>query len=230
MPAEKLESSFPMPTDGTEINEAPQSREKLNIVLDLDQTLIAAYAIGPDGEYDHEKNREQAKKFTFHNMDGYYIVFERPGLQKFLDHAFKNYNVSVWTAASKDYALYIIDEILQHGKNGRTLDWIFFSYHCDISKKKKKASKKLEMLWEVYSLPGFTKDNTVIIDDYDEVYKSQPRNGIIAPPFEAIDKGSENDKYLDVLANALDDVRIGENGDLALGVNEKLKTAEKNKK
>ena len=42
--------------------------------------------------------------------DGHYKVFERPGLQEFLDYLFANFNVSVWTAASKSYALFIIDK------------------------------------------------------------------------------------------------------------------------
>ena len=45
------------------------------------------------------------EKFSYHDMDGYYIVFERPGLQEFLDYLFANYIVSVWTAATKDYAI-----------------------------------------------------------------------------------------------------------------------------
>ena len=43
-----------------------------------------------------------------HDFDYYYVVFERPYLQSFLDYIFDKFNVYVWTAASKDYALYII--------------------------------------------------------------------------------------------------------------------------
>lgn len=164
----------------------------LNLLLDLDQTLISAEATE---EHDFKKYRKKSKLFEFKDMDGYYIVYERPHLQEFLDYAFENYNVSVWTAASKDYALFIIDKMILK-KPGRKLDWIFFSYHCDLSKKQKKGTKDLEMMWDVYKVDGYGKNNTLILDDYDEVCKTQPHNCIIAKPFEFTDEGSENDTFL----------------------------------
>jgi len=107
-------------------------RHKSNIVLDLDQTLISSEIIK---EFDFTQNKEKSKKFNFHNMDEYYLVFERPGLQSFLDNLFENFNVSIWTAASKDYALFIIEKIILKNNPKRKLDWVFFSYHCRISKK-----------------------------------------------------------------------------------------------
>jgi len=180
------------------------SNEKLNILLDLDQTIISSEA---EDEYDFKKNKDKAKKFTFHDMDGYYIVFERPGLQKFLTYLFKNFNVSIWTAASKDYALYIIEKIILQGNPNRKLDWVFFSYHCDMSKKKKKSSKNLQMIWDEYKISGYTKDNTVIIDDYDEVFNTQPDNCIIAKPFEFTNDNSEYDTYLRDLKKALKNMK-----------------------
>jgi TFIIF-interacting CTD phosphatase-like protein len=175
-------------------------KERLNVLLDLDQTIISSEA---EDEYDFKNNKNKSKKFTFHDMDGYYIVFERPGVQKFLDYLFKNFNVSVWTAASKDYALFIINKVILQGKKDRRLDWVFFSYHCDISKKKKKGTKDLSMIWDEYKISGYTKDNTVIIDDYDEVYDTQPDNCIIAKPFEFVKENSEKDRYLIELTKSL---------------------------
>ncbi len=192
------------------------SNEKLNILLDLDQTIISSEA---EDEYDFKKNKDKAKKFTFHDMDGYYIVFERPGLQKFLDYLFKNFNVSIWTAASKDYALYIIEKIILQGNPNRKLDWVFFSYHCDMSKNKKKSSKNLHMIWDEYKISGYTKDNTVIIDDYDEVFNTQPDNCIIAKPFEFTNDNSENDTYLRDLKKALKNMKSGQP---AVNVNKEL--------
>ena len=183
----------------------PEKPERLNVVLDLDQTLISAEA---SDEYDFNSNKAKAKKFEFHDMDGYYVVFERPGLQPFLDYLFANFNVSVWTAASKDYALFIIDKIIL-SKPNRHLDWVFFSYHCDISKKKKDGSKDLSMFWDEYKLIGYDKDNTVIIDDYDEVYKTQPDNCIVAFPFEFTEKDSHKDDYLPHLQRALSTMHKG---------------------
>jgi len=175
------------------------SVSKLNAILDLDQTLISAE---PSEEYDFKKNKEKEGNFSHHDMDGYYKVFERPGLQEFLDWLFKNYNVSVWTAASKDYALFVIDKIVLQ-KPERKLDYIFFSYHCDLSNAKKAGSKDLTTLWDIFSLPGYTKDNTVILDDYDEVHNTQPGNCIVALPFEFTAEKSHEDGFLKELQSHL---------------------------
>lgn len=174
------------------------SKQNRNILLDLDQTLISAEACD---EFDFKKFKNKVGAFekddSVYDMDGYYKVFCRPHLQKFLDFLFKNFNVSIWTAASKDYALYIIKEIILKNHPERNLDFIFFSYHCDLSKRHKKGSKDLSILWDMYNIKGYGKDNTVIFDDYmEDVHKIQPQHCIIAKPFEFTEKDSENDKFL----------------------------------
>ena len=180
---------------------------KPNIFLDIDQTLIDAVRIqfnlsksdyDDDDEdfFDFLKHKEKAKKFNFENMDDYYVIFERPHLQKFLDYIFENFNVSIWTAASKDYALFIIEHIIVANNPKRKLDYTFFSYHCSLSSKLKKGTKDLSMLWEVYKDKKYSPYNTFILDDYDEVYNTQPQNCIEAPPFYFTKKGSEKDKFL----------------------------------
>jgi TFIIF-interacting CTD phosphatase-like protein len=180
-------------------------------VLDLDQTLISAE---PTEEYDFSKNKTKAKKFVFHDMDGYYVVFERPGLQPFLTYLFDNFNVSIWTAASKDYALFIIEKIILAGNKNRKIDFIFFSYHCDISESIKKGTKDLSLLWDTFKIKGYSKENTIILDDYDEVQNTQPENCIAALPFEFNKEGSEADDFLEKL---IPQIRI---------LNEKIKSGE----
>jgi len=175
---------------------------KPSIFLDLDQTLISAET----NEEINLSDKEVTKKaglFNFENMDGYYLIFERPHLQYFLDYLFANFNVSIWTAASKDYALFIIDKFIIKGKPERKLDFIFFSYHCDISKRYKNASKDLSMLWDVYKIDGYNKNNTFIIDDYDEVYETQPDRCIISPRFEFQSENSQYDNFLEHLPEEL---------------------------
>ena len=76
-----------------------------NIVLDLDETCISAIEV----EDFHENKEElENKKAKCHIFEGYYYIYERPGIQDFLDYIFENYNVTVWTAASREYALFII--------------------------------------------------------------------------------------------------------------------------
>ena len=167
------------------------TKPKKALVLDLDHTLICS-----EDDFDEDKHSDLMKKLKCKDMDGYYMVFERPGLQKFLDYIFANFTVSVWTAASKDYALFIIEHMVIAGNKNRKLDWIFFTYHCDLSQKLKDGTKDLRMIWEEYGIEGYSKDNTVIIDDYDEVFATQPGQCIKAPAWEVMDKDSEHDKFL----------------------------------
>lgn len=199
-------------------------QHSMNYVLDLDQTVVSAEA---DEEYDFKKHKEKAKKFAYKDMDSYYIVFERPGLQKFLDFLFSNFNVSIWTAASKDYALFIIEKIVLAGRKNRYVDWIFFSYHCDVSKRRKGGTKDLRLLWEDGKIPGYSKENTVILDDYSEVFKTQPHNCIIAAEFEFTADNSEHDDFLKRLQPELVKMKKAGGGKPALAVNTALNTLPK---
>jgi len=180
------------------------SHGRANFLLDLDQTLISAEA---EDEYDEAKYHGKAKKLLRHNMKKYYHVFERPGLQNFLTYVFDHFNVSVCTAASKDYALFVIDKIILAGNANRRLDYILFSYHCRLSNKVKKTSKDLSMLWDFYMLKGYNATNTVILDDYkDDVYDPQKKNCILAKEFKFTEEGSENDDFLPRLTEKLRDL------------------------
>lgn len=198
---------------------------RIKVILDLDQTIISGE---PIEEYDFEKNKKKAAKFRFETMENYYIIFERPYLQQFLTFLFKNFDVSVWTAASKDYALFIIEKIIIAGNKDRKLDYIFFSYHCGLSKKyKKDSSKELSILWNKYKLPGYNENNVVIFDDYfEDVHKNQKENCIIAKPFEFKDSDSNKDKVLKILEKYLKDIVLKDPENLkkhVVSINQKMK-------
>jgi TFIIF-interacting CTD phosphatase-like protein len=195
---------------------------KKNILLDLDQTLISAE---PTEEVDFKKDKDKMKKFKFHNMDGYYVVFERPGLQEFLTYLFENFNVSVWTAASKDYALFVINKAVLAGKANRKIDYVFFSYHCDISESLslKKGTKDLNMLWDYFCVSGYSRDNTMILDDYDDVYNTQKNNCIIAAPFEFSKDKSGDDTFLSELLVQLQEKKDEKVQELVDSINQKMK-------
>lgn len=164
------------------------------LILDLDETLIHSIS-KEEMKGMNKKDKQALLKFKTHNMDDYYTVVERPGLQQFLDYIFKKFNVSIWTAASKDYALFVIENIIAI-KPDRKIDWIMFSYHCDMSKKEKKGSKDLNMLWDTLKLNKCSKDNTVILDDHPDVYKLQKENCINIPPFDTDGSIFNNDIIL----------------------------------
>lgn len=162
--------------------------KKINILLDLDNTLICSLA-----KHEEKKiHKPRMKQFRWEDMEGVYKVFERPGLQDFLDYLFDNFNVSVWTAASKSYALFIIDKFILTNST-RKLDYIFFSHHCKRSKKIKATQKSLQLLKDEYNLPIFDINSTYIIDDHPEVYKAQPDQCIHIKPFEFTERRSFDD-------------------------------------
>ena len=173
---------------------------KKNIILDLDETLINANYIE---DFDTEEYKrlygdtlsQSQNPFEFKVMQDIYIVFKRPHLDQFLDYIFENFNVSVWTAASKDYALWIIKNYIIKDTN-RKLDFIFWSYHCTFSHTHGKGSKDLSLIWKKFQLSNYNKNNTIIIDDNPEVFNIQPGRVIPAIEFSIFHYNLENDRFL----------------------------------
>lgn len=166
-----------------------------NIFLDLDNTLVSVEPL--KDIRDPDKFQERAIKFDCNHMEHYYLACGRPYLQSFLDWIFQKYKVHIWTAASKDYALFIVDNfILSKDRNNRKVQMILYDKHCRQSKKLYKNPKKLDMLWTTWKLPGYNKHNTILIDDLEEVYEAQPNNCLLAREFNFMDDRSEHDKDL----------------------------------
>lgn len=173
-----------------------------NVILDLDQTIISAI---PRHRH-NPKSHEKSKSLSYKLMDDSYVVYERPHLQPFLDFLFANFNVSVWTAASKNYGLFILREIVL-SKNERRLDYFLHNNHCKISDKKTGCPKDLDMIFSKWKLPGYDKTNTLIIDDLNEVHSAQPNNCINIAPFEFFNKNSEVDSKLVEIMKHLKNVK-----------------------
>ena len=187
--------------------------DKIKLLLDLDNTLICSE---PPEEINNTLMRKIKECFKVHDMDGDYFVCERPYVQEFLTYVFKNFDVSVWTAASKDYAKFIIRKIIiPKDKSGnlkypeRKLDYFFWDRHCKISRKHKHGEpKSLQILWELFKIQGYTPQNTLILDDYKKVYKNQKCNSIpVIPPFEITGPNCESDVFLRDLIPKLEVMR-----------------------
>lgn len=164
--------------------------KKLNIFLDLDHTIICSE------EYGVSKLKEVSTyDYDFINP---YVTAARPCLQLFLDEIFENYNVSIWTAASKNYASFIFDRFIKKYNNNRTLKLLLYNSHCELSMLKTGGSKSLNMLWNQWMIPGFNETNTFIIDDLKEVHTIQPDNCIRIKPFK-IKTGIQDTELLDIL-------------------------------
>jgi hypothetical protein len=158
-----------------------------NIILDLDNTIICAVEMCM---YDAKEFEYLDKNLEHADMDDYYRIYARPYLQEFLDHIFANFNVSVFTAASKSYALFIVDKFILRNNPSRKLTYMFHSYHTQISEAKYNYIKDLRLIWS--TLPEtFTPNNTVIVDDLKQVKKANRQNCINVKAFEVFNENKD---------------------------------------
>ena len=155
---------------------------KMNVLLDLDNTLINALE-----EHEREAlSMEFQNHFDYKDMYHYgYRIFGRPGLQAFLDYLFDEFNVSVFTNAEKDYADFVVKNII-FGKSTqhRKLDFVFYRYHSNIAMQNYGKMKDLRLIWEMAHIYYFFPSNTVIIDDLYLVKNSNYYNCLAIKPFE----------------------------------------------
>lgn len=192
---------------------------KINLVLDLDNTLISSISFR---EMKRLKNLDK-RNLKYKVMEKYYHVYYRPYLAEFLEYAFANFHVTVWTAASRDYAAFIIDNILidnepvtassihdavtYHDSKSvktnmkgrliprRQLKMFLYDENCDQSQKFFDGDSPKDLRY-LYNFKGYKPCNTIIMDDLPEVYEANPKHTLRAPYFDAKKQDSENDKFL----------------------------------
>ena len=181
-------------------------KRRINIVLDLDNTLISAIDDIEEDSIPISRLLFLQKNLLWENMEDEFKVFSRPYLQEFLTWLFKNFNVSVWTAASKSYALFVIHKFVLADKPERKLDYVLFSHHCTESKKNHKAQKSLAMMDTVFPI-GYFIDDTYIIDDNKEVYNTQPDMCIRIKPFDVLKENCELDEELLLIQKKLNKIK-----------------------
>ena len=181
-------------------------QDKINIYLDLDETLI--YSYGPRSGKKLDINTIKPTPINFENL--YYIV-QRPGLQDFLDWLFENFNVSVWSAASPDYVKFIVDNIII-GKDinrCKKLKRVLDSDYCAKSQRiyGDDCLKKLAMLWDYFKLPNHNENNTILLDDLGLNIKAQPENSIRIKKFHGEQTDNELEKIKKKLENILNNFK-----------------------
>jgi len=157
-----------------------------NIILDLDETLIHSTL---------RRIKDPDFKIIFpatqsHRATTYYVK-KRPGLDKFLRYIFKNFKtVSVWTAATRDYAEQVIANIFTK-KQRAQLKYFHSREHTQ------EGIKPLKLIFNDNNAKNLKiqPNNTIIIDDKKEVVYHNPGNGIIIPAW----LGKKPDNYLSKL-------------------------------
>lgn len=181
----------------------------MNLILDLDNTLISS----ADKK---EMSKLKGINHTLLNsikMDGTdFTVFSRPHLQEFLDFAFANFNVTVWTAASQSYGEFIIRNILfKNRANSRFNMFFFHDENCKQSEKmfKSNSPKDLRYLYYIKHKGKmlYQPCNTVIVDDLPAVAEANPKNVIRAKYFDVKDNDAIHDTFLLQAINILKNLK-----------------------
>lgn len=168
------------------------------LILDLDQTLIHSESfLGndylEDGMYD----------FKFPNNEThFYYTRKRPYLKEFIDYAFMNFNVGVWTAAGRQYATTILENI---GVDINKLEIFYCDENCtiemDYDTRDYHGIKNLSKLKK----KGYDLEQVLIVDDVPYTAKNNYGNLIRIKPFMYNTSDRELEKlmkYLDTIKDA----------------------------
>jgi len=163
------------------------------VILDLDETLVYSTYEPIDDNWDFEAFK--------------YKVYKRPGLDSFISELKKHYEVAVWSSASDDYVVKIVENIFPKdyplkfvwGRSKCTLqfdhqhiDELGYSdyfNHMNYAKILKKAVKK--------GLADYKR--TLIVDDTPSKLKYNYGNAIYPTVF----KGKQSDNELELLIDYL---------------------------
>lgn len=169
--------------------------KRTNIILDLDNTIISSVKYSSISD---EYRKIRAPHYIFNSE---YIIFERPGTQRFLDFLFRHFDVSVWSAASKDYVHFIVNKVIARGR--RVPKIVLHSEHCSQSSKMYNPNSPKDLRYIYDRFPGFNSANTFIIDDLDAVYDAQRDNCIHIFPFDIEKTTKIKDIHLDIIQKCL---------------------------
>ena len=145
------------------------------LILDLDETLF--YAMYPE-----EVDATIAAGFINDRddcdyvIDGAYPMIERPHVHKFLNWAFKTFEVAVWTSSTQDYA----DDVIQHLMIDQGHGTPLFTYARDRCVHSRipnydawGTSGHVEYLKDLTKVKkfGFDKKDIIVVDDTPSKWK-----------------------------------------------------------
>lgn len=166
----------------------------VNLVLDLDETLIHTVRVGS------EFNQKLASLVDFHFFveGNYFYVLKRPGLDLFLDFVFKYFRVGIWTAAEKGYAKEVCKNILSYEQLTK-VSFIYSRSFCQLDQSVMPPVfvKPLAKIFQAYR--DHNQHNTFMIDNTAHVMKYNTQNGVVIPDF----RGNMADGALYLIRNQI---------------------------
>lgn len=150
----------------------------MHIVLDLDETLIhAQICMNSNAQICMNSNAD----FNFELSGVTYYISKRPGLTNFLNFAFGHFeSVSVWTAATAEYAHMILQHIMTRAQRSSLL---FLKTRNDLQHHPEKNCKPLQLMFDDARAKNIKmrSTNTIMIDDRENVMAANYGNGLLIP-------------------------------------------------
>jgi len=145
-------------------------------------------------------------------------IYRRPGLDELMEYVFNNFEVGFWTAATHKYANFVLEKCLKRDHYNK----IKFIYSYDRCRRRYEIteetglipqttiSKPLRKIWRTRNakLKGWTKRNTLIIEDTQSNCIENYGNAIYVPSYNAI---NINDEILYDLTLYLEQIRVIDN-------------------
>jgi TFIIF-interacting CTD phosphatase-like protein len=139
------------------------------LVLDLDETLIHAR--------DHD---DPDLAWPPHATVGGYRMYRRPGVEQFLATVLDRFEaVGVWTAASNDYAAFMLDSIVDRER----LRFVYTRERC--TQRRDLELAETYILKDLAKLKrfGYGKGQILVVDDTPRNLQRSYANLVAIPPF-----------------------------------------------
>lgn len=176
------------------------SKNGKHLVLDIDETLVHSFS-------DEDNFLSIISNLTAEQKKNIYVLnfkngsalagYIRPHLDEFLDTVFSEFDtVGVWSAGTLEYVHTLVNYIFKKHKP----KYILTRKDCEEIKLKTDGPVvRYKPLSKIYALvPGATENNTIIIDDRNDICKLNCLNNINVPEFFMTDKN-----YKDMLADSV---------------------------
>lgn len=136
----------------------PEQNKRLNIFLDLDNTLVHSINVNGTEEI---------------------LITPRPFLEAFLTFLFDSFNVGIWTMGNKSYAALIQSKFFTSSEQSRNLVEILYKEDCFDSVifrapyKMSGSPKNMYYLFHHSRFNGkYNNNNTLLVDDLFDTYLS----------------------------------------------------------
>ena len=88
--------------------------ELIQTLTEADSKQFKNPALNKEIPYKDKDTVLNQDKYTYHDLETIFRIYERPGLQTFLDILFNNYKVGIFTAGSAAYAEEIVHNLFKN--------------------------------------------------------------------------------------------------------------------